>query len=207
MCGESAAGFLSGLHFFKPGILTNRGSGRFGRGDSQVGYRDSALRAKPQVLHIKIKIGQEIDFIDDHGFGQVKSSGYFSGLSSPSATEKESRPKHLLRSQIPQDKTRLPTFSINRISRPSRLIFSRAESTRLLSRWQPPSVLICTLCLGACGGHAASIVIRLQISFDDSHIEPGRQIRQRALKQRGLCRRQASLSNSGPECPCRSASP
>ena len=59
--------------------------------------------------------------------------------------------------------------------------------TRLLSRWQPPSVLICTA-LAPGGGDAACVVVRLEVAFNDGHAKFGSQIRKRTLQQRRFAR-------------------
>ena len=72
---------------------------------------------------------------------RLNSRGYFSGLSSPSVTLSRATLASSPQSNS-TGQTRLPTFSMNRMSTPSRSRLSRAVMIMLLSRWQPPSVLI-----------------------------------------------------------------
>ena len=89
---------------------------------------------------------------------RLKRRGYFSGLSSPSVTLSRA-----ILASSPQSnstgQTRFPTFSMNRISISFRSKAPRASMTRLLSRWQPPSVLICTALAPVAATRRASLSV------------------------------------------------
>lgn len=88
---------------------------RSARNFKQIQILVEATRMSGGCCRIEVDIGQQIDFIQEHDSGPMKQEGYFSGLSSPSVTLKRA-----IFASSPQSnstgQTRLPTFSIKRMS-------------------------------------------------------------------------------------------
>ena len=112
---------------------------------------------------------------------RLNSRGYFSGLSSPSVTLSRATLASSPQSNS-TGQTRLPTFSMNRMSTPSRSRLSMAVMIMLLSRWQPPSVLICTAWAPVAATRRASLSVCRSPSMTAMRNSPARSCRVRSSR-------------------------
>ena len=113
-------------------------------------------------------------------------AGYLTALSSPSLVLRTTIRRCSPRSK-PAVHTRLPTFSIASRSIVRRSSSWPAMAIMLASRWQAPSVLICTTGTPICSMRSASIEPAMSPSIT-AGLQPALQMREQCLQQRGLAR-------------------
>jgi hypothetical protein len=158
------------------------------------------------ALHIKVHVGQQIDLIEQHGGGNVKHERIFLGLVVALGNAQKRHLAILAHVELGRADQIADVFDEKDVEAVrSRLL--AASWTWELVRWAA-ALGVDLHGLGAGGGHAAGIVVGLQVALDDGHVHLVAQVGQSAFEQRGFARpgraheiedQDAAFGEKGPE--------